>query len=155
MGIFLELRRLRLQLRFCRLSNRDVTRDLGGANDPAALVMDRRYGERDLNEASILSPPFGLIVLDTLAATDAVEDLHHLAGMARCRDDLYRLADDLGGAVAEERLGAGIPARDDPVQRLADDRGIRRLDDRRQQRRCHAVTLARIDRAAGGPMLAG
>ena len=60
MGEFLELRRLRLQLRFCRLAHRDVAGDLGGADDPAALVMDRRYGERDLNEASVLPPPFGL-----------------------------------------------------------------------------------------------
>ena len=33
---------------------------LEAPDDPAALVMDRRHGERDLDDASILSPPFGL-----------------------------------------------------------------------------------------------
>ena len=43
-----------------------------------------------------------------------------------------RLADDFAGGVAEQPLRTSVPGGDDAVEILADDRVVRRLDDRRQ-----------------------
>ena len=80
-------------------------------------------------------PPHGVEMLDPLAAAELGQDLVLLV-LQLGRDDLRdRLADHLVGLVAEDPLGAGVPRGDDALQRLADDRVVRRDDDRRQARR--------------------
>ncbi len=53
--------------------------------------------------------------------------------------------DCLFGGVAERRVGAVVPARDHAVERLADDRVVGRLDDRRQLRQPGARLVERRD----------
>ena len=60
-------------------------------------------------------------MLDPLAAPDTRQDLGLLAAMVRGDDHGDRVADGLGGGVAEEPFGATVPALDDAVQVLADD----------------------------------
>ena len=98
------------------------------------IVLDRRDRQRDQDPAAV-------------AAARAPSRSARSAGPAfRRRDDLVFLGDALGrddqgdvpadglrGGVAEQPLGAGVPALNDAVQRLADDGVVGRLDDRREQ----------------------
>ena len=43
--------------------------------------------------------------------------------------------------VAEQALGGGVPALDDSVERLADDRIVGRLDDRREETRVEQAAV--------------
>ena len=62
------------------------------------------------------------------------------------------LADDLGGGVAQDPLGGLIPARDDAVERLADDGIVGGFDDRCQQPACIlGPPQRRLGRASGPP----
>ena len=75
---------------------------------------------------------------DRLTGADACEDQFFFGLPVGRNDHADRLADRLGGGVAEHPLGRPIPRRDDAVQILADDRVVRRFDDR------HEPPVARV-----------
>ena len=81
-------------------------------------------------------------MLDAFAAANVPE--HHVLFGKAVRRDHHRdgLPDGLVGGVAEQLLCAAIPGGDDAVEILADDRIVRRLDDRRKSE-------CRIGRANG------
>ena len=108
----------------------DVAGDDGGAGDLAPLAADGRDRERDVDDAAVLSEPLGLVVLDVLPVEDAAQDPLLLAGAIGRDQDPDRPSDHLVLAVEIEALRAGIPARDDAVAVLAEDRVVRRVDDR-------------------------
>jgi hypothetical protein len=56
------------------LSLGDVARDFRRADDPAIGVLDRRNRERDVDQAAVLAPANGFVVIDALAAPDASEN---------------------------------------------------------------------------------
>src|ERR1035437_9328315 len=101
------------------------------ANDRAVRVANRCDAERDWEHRSVLSDPYGLKVLDTLAGLDLGQDGADLSGSILGTEHLDGLADDLLAGVAIHPLGAWVPTRDDAFERLADDRLIRIRDDRR------------------------
>ena len=69
-------------------------------------------------------------MLDSFARADPVDDGAFLVLKLGWNDRRDVLADDFIGGVAEYALRAGIPRLDDPLERLADDRVVRRLHDR-------------------------
>ena len=91
---------------------------------------DRRHGQGDRDEGPVLPQPDGFEVIDRprragwRARTWSSSDCRS-AGMISAD----RPADDLGRGVAEQPLGGGVPRHDRPVQILADDRVVARLDD--------------------------
>ena len=97
-------------------------------------VADRGDGQRDVEPAAVLARPHRLEVLDPLAAAEPVQDVALLVQPLGRDDQGDRPADGLGGGVAEEPLGPGVPRPDDAVERLADDRVVGRLDDGGQPR---------------------
>ena len=127
---------------------RDVARDLRGADHAAAAIVDRRDRERDVDAPAVLREPHGLEVTDALARAQPRQDHLLLARALRRNDHEDRLADRLVGGIAEQPLGALVPGEDPTVQRLADDRVVGRIDDRGEARldfvRLRAV--ARVDR---------
>src|SRR5579872_4493248 len=132
------------QQRFGLLAVRDVARDLGRADDRSGLVADRRYGERDLDAATVFPDPSGLEVLDALAPAQCREDSLLLLQTLGRDDERDGLADRLFGRVAEDPLRAGIPGADDAVERLADDGVVRVVDDGGHVRhRLSDLTVAR------------
>ena len=87
----------------------------------------------------------GLERLDLFTLAQTLNDLDLLMLAFGWNDDADRLTDRLRGCIPEHPLGAGIPRRDDPVQVLADDGIVGRLDDARQQRACFLDLLAVAD----------
>ena len=114
------------------LALRDVARHLGGADDPSASVAHRADRQRDVDAPSVLGQPHGVEVLDHLAESQPREDLVLLGAEFLRHQQGDGLAEHLVGAVAVHPGGTLVPAGDRPVQGLADDRVVRRRDDRRQ-----------------------
>src|SRR4029450_3668516 len=75
-----------------------------------------------------------LVGLDVLAPLEPRQEARHLVLAVGWNDERDQPAPRLGGRVAVEALGAPVPARDHALERLADDRVVRRLDDGRQPR---------------------
>ena len=104
-------------------------RDRRGADDSAALVAYRRDREQDLDARAILASPDGLEVRDRLASGESRVQALDLALTLPRLEELDRPPHDLVGRVAVQPLGGRVPARDHPVEALADDRVERALDE--------------------------
>ncbi len=111
------------------LAVRDVACDLGGADDLAFHVADRRNGQRDVHIAAVLALAHRLVVVDAVAAPDALQDAGLLVQPLRRDQDDDGPADDLLRPVPEQPLCARVPAGDHAVQVLADDRVVGGGDD--------------------------
>ena len=122
-----------LALPFRGLERRDVARDLGGADDVPALVVDRRHRQGDIDDPPVLRLSQRLVVLDALAPPDAVEDGEEVVLLLGREDQLDGFSDRLVGRVPEDPLGGTVPAGDRAVEGLGDDRVLARADDRGEQ----------------------
>jgi hypothetical protein len=114
------------------LARADVAGDRRGPDDRAAAVADQGQREVDVDHGAVLAAPDGLEVPGVLAAVEPLE--HALLLVAVVVGDALgeRVADRLGGGVAEQPLGGAVPAGDHAGEVLAEDRVLRRVDDRRQ-----------------------
>src|SRR5207244_3760937 len=86
---------LRLELALMSLPLGDVARDLRGADDPAAGILERRDGRGNIDTRSVRADPDGLEVIDTLAAPDARQDFRFLPLPLRREDHQHRPTDRL------------------------------------------------------------
>src|SRR5262245_10857743 len=100
----------------------DVASNNRRAHDFPCLVLHRRNGERDVNEARVLALANRLVVVNVLTTSDALENFRFLAVTISRKKDCEGLADHFLGGVAEEALRPKIPARDYTVEVLAQDR---------------------------------
>src|ERR1700686_3364652 len=107
----------------------DVASDLRRADDNTMRVPDRRDAERNRKPAAVFALADRLVVIEAVAAADALEDLRFLVVQLLRNEDSDRLADDVFGRVAEQPLGGAVPADDDAVEVLADDGVAGRFDD--------------------------
>ena len=101
-----------------------------------------------VSEISIGFRPCGdgrFVMIDALAPADAVQDFWFLIHTILWNEDGDRFANDLFRCVAEQPLGTAIPTGDDAVETLADNRVVRRLDDRCQPLRIQIGALAFTD----------
>jgi hypothetical protein len=73
-------------------------------------------------------------VLNRFASRDPIDDRRFLVLAVRGDDHADRLADRLRRCIAEHAFSRWIPRKDDAVQVFADDRVIRRGDQRSEQR---------------------
>ena len=90
---------------------------------------NRRHGQGNRHERAVLPQPDGLEMIDDLAAPDGPEHMV-LFRLPIGRDDQANgLPDHLGRRVTEQPFGGTVPRHDRPVQILADDRVVARLDD--------------------------
>ena len=123
----------------------DVPGDLRRADDPAPRIAHGRDRQRDVQATARLVDPDGLIVLDALSATDAVENLRLLLDGFGRNQHGDGPADRLGWTVAEQASRPGIPRLHDAIEILADDRVVGRLDDGREAslRLIHPLALDR------------
>ena len=104
---------------------RDVAADGRRSHDSIVVALDRRHGERDVDDRPIPPAALGLVVLDSFAILDTGQDDLDLLPLAGHRQQRDGSADHLRGRVAVDSFGPPVPARDDPVQVFADDRVVR------------------------------
>ncbi len=71
-------------------------------------------------------------MVDVLAPLDPLQNVVGLADQLGRAEDADRAALDLPERISEHALGGGVPAQHDPVERLPDDRIVRRLHDVRE-----------------------
>src|SRR5262249_60804510 len=108
-----------------------VARGLGGADEPARRIAERRNGQRDIDRTAALGEAHGLERSDHLAFLQTGDDVCFLLLAVGWDQALHRAPNDLLCGIAEQLLGAFIPAGDRSREGLADDRVIGRADDRR------------------------
>ena len=85
---------------------RDFAGDLGCADDLACRVSERRDRQGNVDQSPVLALADGVIVLDALAATNALQD-RRLFVVPVLRDEQGdRLAERFFRSVAEQALGA-------------------------------------------------
>ena len=102
----------------------DIPGDFGSADDPSIGILERRYRQRNIDQTSVLAATDGIVMINALTAAHALDDFWFFIN-AICRDqDRDRLADDLFRLIAEQPLGTAIPACDDAVEVLADNRVV-------------------------------
>ena len=63
-----------------------------------------------------------LVVIDSFATPNLVENCRFFLKPIRWEDDRYRLPEDFRRCVAKEPLGGPVPRQDDAIQILSDDR---------------------------------
>src|SRR4029079_17883254 len=78
---------------FGALFFRDVARDLRGADDLAALVVERRDGERNIDAPPVLGDAHRFKMIDVLAARDLPQDRPLLVLELRRDEAIAWLAD--------------------------------------------------------------
>src|SRR4029077_4090556 len=115
---------------FRSLALGDVAPDLRGADDCTFSVRRGRNRQRNIDQAAVLMPAHGLVVVDGFTAADARENSRLLVEPIRRNQDGDRPADALRGFVSEQALGPAIPGPDDSVEILADDGVVGGFDDR-------------------------
>src|SRR6185369_7935645 len=86
-----------------------------------------------MNVPAVASSPHGFKMFDPSAGFQTGNDAVFLADSFRWDDQRDVFTHRFFGSETENSFRAGIPALDDAVQRFADDRVIRRFDDRGQQ----------------------
>src|SRR5262249_3754557 len=97
-------------LPFACLSKRcDVTSNLGGANDVAVFIPNRRNGQRDVDSASIFASTNRLVVLNSFSPTDALEVPRLLVMPIDRHEHRHRFADGFLGRVTIEALSTAVP----------------------------------------------
>ena len=121
---------------------RDVPGDFRRPDDPAVRVPDRRDGDENFDQASVLAPSHGVVGLDALAAPDAFQDAGLFVLPIGRNEESDPLADDLVRRIAEDSLGGLVPAGDDAIDVVGHDRVVRPLDDRREFGVCRLRLLA-------------
>ena len=100
---------------------RDVAADLGGADNFARLVSERRHCQGDIHQPAILCDSHRIEMLDALPIAQSGEDFPFLL-MKLWRDQSEDgLTDDFFGGIAEDARGACIPGPDNAVQGFADN----------------------------------
>src|ERR1700746_2386510 len=100
----------------------DVPGNFRRADAAAFSVLDRRCGQRNLDQATVLAPPNNFITLDAVAAPDACKKFGCLVEAVRWNQGRARLPDDLFRGIAVELLGSTVPTGDDTIEVLAGDR---------------------------------
>ena len=124
-GAVLDQRDEPLALGLGALAVGDVAHDLRRPDDAAVVVFDGRDRERDQDALAVRPHALGLEVLDPLPGFQAGDDVIFLGDAIGGDDQGDVAADGLLGRVAEQTFGRRVPALNDPVERLADDRVVR------------------------------
>src|SRR5207248_1206200 len=112
----------------------DVARDLGNADDAPGRAFDRGYGDGNVQVAAVLADAHRFEVVYPLPAAKLLEDFGFFVEAVGWEQDGDALADIFLGCVSEDPIGGFVPALDDAVQVLTDDRVVRGGDYGRKQR---------------------
>jgi hypothetical protein len=109
----------------------DVTGDFRGGDDFSSLVLDRRNGEGNIDEAPVLALSNRLVVIDFFASADPFENKGFFVLSIHWNKDRHRPSHGLLRRITKEELRATVPSHNDAVEILGKDRVVRRFDDGR------------------------
>ncbi len=120
-----------LEQRFCRLLTfGDIAGNRRCADHLLLAVEDGRDLERHVDHCVVFAPADGFDLLDDLSPADVCEHRRFFVDSLRWDEKRQGLPHRFRGGVAEQPFCTGIPTGDDVVEILADDRIVRRFDDR-------------------------
>src|SRR5215472_3561980 len=105
----------------------NVPRNFRGSDDPAVAAEDRRHRQRNINQRTILAFADRFIMADALAAPQPLQNGRLLVYAIGGEEERYRLTNDLLSAVAKKVFRPFVPALNNPLQVLADDRVVGRF----------------------------
>ena len=112
----------------------DIPCNLRDGDNPSTAVTDGRERQRHIEILAELRHSHRFVRLDPLPASQALQNHGFFMPSVRRDEHHDRPANRLGGLVAEQVLGTGVPGEDVAVERLADDRILRRFHDGGQAR---------------------
>ena len=93
----------------------DVAGDLRRPDDAAAGVSNRRDGQRNVNQNSILALAHGFIAIDRFAAPNTLQNPRLLIDAVCGDQQCGRLSDGFFRCVPEEALGSLVKGLDDAL----------------------------------------
>ena len=104
----IERRRASLSLEFFDVAVLlgDVAGDGQGADDGARCVPDGRHGQRHVDAPAVFRHPDGVVVLDTLATADPLEQMCRAPAAIRAHENPDWLADDFLRRIPVDPFGA-------------------------------------------------
>ena len=106
---------------------------------PPVVVLDRRDRQRHFDALAVGAHAHGFEMFDPMPGFQAGDDAVFF-GEAFGRDHQRDMAANrVAGGMPEQPLGRGVPALNDALERLADNRVVGRFDDRREQPRRHQL----------------
>src|SRR5207244_3594770 len=82
------------------------------AGNVAVRISNRRYRDRDDENAAVRAPALGLEGARALATADALQSSAYFIAPARRRQHIDRFAEHLANGMAEELFGGRVPAHD-------------------------------------------
>src|SRR5690349_2192038 len=116
----------------CALPRADVAGNVGSADHRTCRIMQGRNRKRSVNQCSIFAAADGFVMVDALAAANALQVIQLLVPTIGWNDQCNRPSDNLFGCIAENAFCPLVPARDYTTEIGAYDRVIGRLDQRNQ-----------------------
>lgn len=112
----------------------NVSGDLGSTDDCSRMITNWRNADFDVYLLAAALAPHRLHSIYALSAAQPGNDIFFFVSAVLGNEQRDRLADRLLSRVAEQALGAAIPTGNDAIERLAKDRVLRMIDDRRKPR---------------------
>src|SRR5665809_127016 len=119
----------------------NVSSNFRGTNDLAVEVFHRRNSDGHMDEPSILALPDGVERGNTFPSSEPLNYLSFFFISIQWHQKCDRSADGLLSRVTENALSASIPTRDNAVQSFAENRVIRRFDNKGKSLRCSGCLL--------------
>ena len=110
----------------------DVSRDRHGPDRLSRRVANSCDRHGDVDAIAIPGEPDGIVRFNTLSGSQHPQDLVLLAVVVGRQEDGERLADDVGGGIAEDAFGPPIPREHGPSEVVRHDGVIGGLHDRDQ-----------------------
>nr|WP_246779904.1 hypothetical protein [Rhizobium sp. BK312] len=111
------------------LSLRNIASDLRRADNFAILIPDGGNRQRNVEERSILMLPYRLEMFDPPAIANVIDNCIFFMQAIVRDDDTDVPPHRLGGGKSEKSLGASVPAGNNAVDGLTDDRIVGIFDD--------------------------
>src|SRR6266404_2770525 len=112
---------------------RDILRDFRGSHDTPGAILHGRNCKGNVEFSTVLAYADSFEMVDSLASLESLKNLCFLVPAVGRNDERNVPADRLLCGVPEHSPRTFIPAGDDAIQILADDRVVRGIHDRSQQ----------------------
>src|SRR5262245_23051722 len=105
---------------FCNVSG-----NFRGANDVPPIINNRRNGERNVDLCAVLPAPDCFIVVYRFPSSDSLKNVRFFTLAVLRNEQTNWLPNHFLSRIAKQAFSTAVPALDDSLQVLADDRIVR------------------------------